>query len=238
MGRLIVSGLVLLAGCAEPTTDIAIRDNGVFLPSGRMSIDISPEVQNPSVPHTGHALELGVSGGRGEDGQELSSGQEPVVFGGRTFNAPVNLNHEFKYQFLEAAYRFRKFFGASQKFGIEVLGGLAQAELDVTVTSPGLSAREELNSGGLVGGFGLIWKFRPTTSLQSRLAYFVSEDEEGVNTARRIELHVAQALGRHASVRAGFASWSVDSNRDYDSGTRSDVRARFQGFALGLDLMF
>lgn len=238
MGRLIVVGLALLAGCAEPTTDIAIRDNGVFLPSGRMSIDISPEVQNPSVPHTGHGLELGVSGGRGEDRQEVSTGQDPVVFGGRTFNAPVNLNHEFKYQFYEAAYRFRKFFGKAQKFGIEALAGLAHAELDLTVSSPSLSAREEIDSGGIVGGFGLLWKFRPTTSLQSRLTVFASGDEGGVSTARRVEFHLAQAIGKHASVRAGYANWNVDSDREYDDATRSPVRARFSGFALGLDLMF
>lgn len=238
MGRLIVLGLVLAAGCATDTTDIAVRDNGVFLPSGRMSIDISPEVSNPSVPHGGHALELGASGGRGEDRQELNTGQDPVVFGGRTFNAPAALEHEFKFRFLEAAYRYRKFFGTSQRFGIEVLGGLANAELDLTVSSPAQSAREELGSGGIVGGFGLIWKFRPTTSLQSRLSLFASGDEDGVSNARRLEVHVAQAIGRHASLRAGFADWNVDSDREYDSATRSPVRARFQGFALGLDLMF
>lgn len=238
MTRLVVVALVLLAGCAEPTTDIAIRDNGVFLPSGRMSIDISPDVQSPSVPHTGHALELGAGGGRGSDHQELASGDDPVIFGGRTFNAPVVLSHEFKWRFLEMAYRFRKFFGSSQRFGIEALAGVAHAELDVTVSSPALNAREEIGSGGIVGGFGLLWKFRPTTSLQSRLSVFASGDEGGVSTARRVELHVAQAIGRHASVRAGFADWNVDSDREYDDATRSPIRARFSGFALGLDLMF
>ena len=240
MSRLIVVVLVLalLAGCVTNTTNIALRDNSVFLPSGRMSIDISPEVSNPSVPHTGHALELGASGGRGEGRQELTAGQDPVVFGGTTFNAPVVLTHEFKFHFLEAAYRFRKFFGPSQRFGMEVLGGLAHAELDLAVSSPAQSAREEVSSGGIVGGFGLVWKFRSTTSLQSRLSVFASGDEEGVSSARRVELHVAQAIGRHASLRAGFADWNVESDRDLDMGTRSPIRARFQGFALGLDLMF
>lgn len=238
MGRLIAVALLMLTGCTVATTDIAVRDNSVFLPSGRMSIDISPEVKSPSVPHTGHGLELGASGGRGSDQQELTTGDDPVVFGGRTFNAPVVLDHEFKFQFFEMAYRFRKFFGPSQKFGIEALAGLAHAELDLTVSSPALRAREEVSSGGIVGGFGLIWKFRPTTSLQSRLTVFASGDEGGVSNARRIELHVAQAIGSHASLRAGFADWNLDSDREYDDATRSPIRARFSGFALGLDLMF
>lgn len=238
MGRLILVALVLLAGCATDTTDISIRDNGVFLPSGRISIDISPEVRAPAVPHGGHSLELGASGGRGSDHQQLVAGNDPVIFGGRTFNAPVVLEHEFKYQFFEAAYRFRKFFGASQRFGLEALGGLAHAELDLTVSSPTQSAREEVNSGGIVGGFGLIVKLRPTTSLQSRLSLFASGDEGGISNARRVEVHLAQAIGRHASLRAGFADWRVDSEREYDDATRSPIHARFSGFALGLDLMF
>jgi hypothetical protein len=239
MGRLIVLGLVVLAaGCATDTTNIAARDSGVFLPSGRISIDIAPEVSNPSVPHSGHGLELGASVARGEDRQQLNSGQDPVVFGGRTFNAPSALEHEFEFRFFEAAYRYRRFLGTSQKFGLEVLGGLANAKLDLTVSSPAQSAREDLGSGGLVGGFGLIWKFRPTTSLQSRLSLFASGDEDGVSNAQRVEVHFAQAIGRHASLRAGYADWKVDSDRDFDTATRSPIRVRFSGFALGLDLMF
>lgn len=238
MGRLIVVGLVLLAGCVTDTTDIAIRDNGVFLPSGRISIDIAPEVSAPAVPHSGHALELGAGGGRGSDKQQLVSGNDPVIFGGRTFNGPAVLEHEFRFHFLEAAYRFRRFFGTSQKFGFEALGGLAHAELDLKVSSPAQSAREEVNSGGIVGGIGLILKLRPTTSLQSRLSLFASGDEGGISDARRVEVHLAQAIGRHASLRAGFADWRVNSEREYDDATRSPIRARFSGFALGLDLMF
>lgn len=238
MGRWIGVVLALLAGCTTDTTNINARDNSVFLPSGRISIDIAPEVSHPSVPHRGHSLELGASGGRGEDRQELTAGQDPVVFGGRTFNAPAALQHEFDFRFLEAAYRFRRFFGTSQRFGIEVLGGLARAELDLTVSSPAQSAQEEMQSAGIVGGFGLLWKFRPTTSLQSRLSLFASGDEDGVSNAQRVEVHLAQAIGRHASLRAGYADWKIDSDREYDTATRSAVRARFSGFALGLDLMF
>jgi hypothetical protein len=238
MRRFVALALVLLTGCSLGTTNIFIRDNSVFLPSGRMSIDISPEVRNPSVPHTGHALELGASGGRGADHQQLRPGDDPVIFGDATFSAPAALEHEFKFHFLEAAYRYRKFFGASQRFGLEALAGVAHAELDLTVSSPAQSAREEVDSGGIVGGFGLVWKFRPTTSLQSRLTVFASGDDVGVTSARRVELYLAQALGRHASIRAGFADWSLDSDRDYDGATRSPIRADFSGFALGLDVMF
>lgn len=238
MGRFIVVVLALLAGCATDTTNITARDNGVFLPSGRISLDIAPEVSNPSVPHRGHSLELGASGGRGDDRQELNAGQDPVIFGGRTFNSPVALQHEFEFRFFEAAYRFRRLFGKSERFGIEVLGGLARAELELTVSSPAQSAHEKMKSGGVVGGFGLLWKLRPTTSLQSRLSLFASGDEDGVSNVERIEVHLAQAIGRHASLRAGYADWKLDSDRDFDTTTRSPIRARFSGFALGLDLMF
>lgn len=86
-----------------------------------------------------------------------------------------------------------------------------------------------------------MWKFLPRTSLQSRLTLFGSGETEGVTGAARWDLFVAQALGRHAALRAGLTSWGVVSQReaDEDSSTlNSRIRAGFSGFALGLDLMF
>jgi hypothetical protein len=231
----------LLAGCAGPSTsDIAITDRSTFIPSGRVGIDISPHVENPSVPHTGHGLEVGFSGASGDDTQSLGSGARPVVFGGVTFNAPTQLNHEFDFRFAEIAYRYRRFFGAGE-FGIEALGGLGYAEFDLTVSSPTARATDKLSNGGLLGGFGIVWKFRPTTSLQSRLTLFGSGRNEGVTAAARFDAYIAQALGRHAAVRAGVAGWSLTSERegsDNFSSSNSQIRARFSGIALGLDLAF
>ncbi len=229
-----------LAGCGTTTSNISLTDRGVFVPSGRVGIDISPRVEAPSRPHTGHSLELGASGGSGKDGQDIGAGNDPVVFGGRTFGTPVALDHEFDFRFFEAAYRYRRFFGQGE-FGIEALGGLGHAELDLKVASAAQSAREKLGDGGLVGGFGILWKFLPATSLQSRFTLFVSGRTEGVTSAARFDVHVAQALGRNAALRAGFVSWGVYSEREsYDVSTSrsSPINVRFSGPALGLDLAF
>jgi len=232
----------LAAGCASDTTSgITVTDRSVFIPSGRFAVDISPKGEPPSHPHSSHGIELGLSGGSGDDTQGLATGALPVVFGGQQFNAPVTLAHEFDFRFVELAYRYRKFFGASQEFGIEALGGLAYADLDLTVASPTQRASESLQSGGIVGGFGIVWKFRPTTSLQSRVTFFGSGDDEGVTYASRFDVYVAQAIGRHAALRAGFAGWNVRSERDYydfSTSLLSTIRVRFSGPAIGLDLMF
>jgi len=234
-----------LSGCASTSnSDLRITDRGTFIPSGRLSVDIAPRgasvPQGPSVPHTGHGIEMGITGASGDDSQTLSAGALPAVFAGRTFTVGDTLRHEFDWRFAEIAYRYRHFFGGGT-FGIEAIGGLAYAEFDLTVASATQRASEKLGSGGLVGGFGIIWKFLPTTSLQSRITLFGSGETEDVTAASRLDVYVAQALGRHAAVRAGFSGWGLISEREANDAfgsINSRIRARFSGVALGLDLMF
>lgn len=218
-----------------------MRDN-TFIPSARIGIDIWPRGEQPSVPHSGHGIEIGFTGTSGEDSQTRTAGAPPLTFGGQTFaTTPTTLNYDFDFRFFEIAYRFRHFFGASRKFGIEAIGGLGWAELDVGVSTATQSAREKLQSGGLVGGFGIVWKFLPQTSLQSRVTVFGAGDREGVTGAARWDVFVAQALGRHAAVRAGLTSWGLVSQRDEDDdfgSFNSHLRAGFGGLAVGLELAF
>jgi hypothetical protein len=231
-----------LAGCASTSnTELKITDRGTFIPSLRAGIDISPQVESPSVPHTGHALELGYSGASGDDVQGLAAGEPSIVFGGRTFAAPNSLRHEFDFRFAEVAYRYRRFFGEQRPFGIEALVGLGYAELDLTVASPSESAQEKLSNGGLVGGFGVLWKFLPRTSLQSRFSLFLSGENEDVTAATRFDAYLVQAIGKNVGVRLGITGWGVESSREANNGfssPNSRIRARFSGLGLGLDVMF
>ena len=220
--------------------DIEVEDN-VFIPSARIGIDLAPRGEAPSVPHTGHGIEIGFTGTSGEDSQARTTGAPTLVFGGQAFASPTTLNYDFDFRFFELAYRYRHFFGASRTFGIEALGGVGYAELDLGVSSATQSAREKLQSGGLLGGFGIVWKFLPQTSLQSRITVFGTGDREGVSGAARFDVFVAQALGRHAAVRVGLTSWGLASQRDDDDdfgSFNSHIRAGFGGLALGLDLAF
>jgi hypothetical protein len=221
--------------------EFKVDDRSTFLPSGRLGIDIAPRVESPSVPHRGHGIEIGFTGGSGKDHQTRAAGAPTLTFAGQAFAAPSTLNHEFDFRFAEIAYRYRHFFGATGAFGIEALGGLGYAEYDLTITSAAQRANDKLSSGGLVAGFGIIWKFRPTTSLQSRITLFGSGEKEGVTGAARWDAFVSQALGRHAAVRVGLTSWGLASTRDDDddfSSINSLIRSRFSGIALGLDVAF
>src|SRR5688572_3452120 len=138
-----------------------VEDTSTFLPSLRIGIDLAPRGEAPSVPHAGHGLEIGFTGSEGKDTQFRGAGAPALTFGGQTFVAPTSLNHEFEFRFFEIVYRYRHFFGDTKVFGIEALGGLGFAEMDLTISSPTQRANENLESGGLVGGFGVVWKFRP-----------------------------------------------------------------------------
>lgn len=222
-------------------SDIVMQD-GLLVPSVRLGIDIHPQDERPSVPHTGHGVEVGFSGvSGGEDQQTRGAGDHPLRFGGETFSAPTTVNYDFDFRFFELAYRYRHFFGASRAFGIEALGGLGYAELDITASSPTLSANDKLQSGGIVAGFGIVWKFLPQTSLQSRLTVFGSGEREGLTAAARLDAFVAHALARNVALRAGLTRWGIVSVRDEDAdddSPNSHIRAAFGGLALGLDVAF
>jgi hypothetical protein len=219
---------------------IEVTDRGTFIPSVRLGVDMAPRGEAPAVPHSGHGFELGFTGASGDASQSRTAGAPALVFGGRIFAAPVELHHDYDFRFAEVAYRYRHFFGQGT-FGIEALGGLGYAQYELTVTSAAQRASEKLSSGGLVGGFGILWKFLPQTSLQSRLTVFGSGDAEGVSAAARLDVFVAQALGRNAALRMGLTSWGLVSSREEDddfSSLNSEIRAGFSGLALQLELAF
>jgi len=233
----------LACGSALAQADIEAIDRGVVVPSLRLSFDIAGELapgQGPAVPHSGHGIELGFSGASGEDTQSVGTGNGPVVFGGRLFN-PGELRHEFDFRFFEVAYRFRHFFGESKTFGIEALGGLGFAEFELTTSSATQSASEKLSNGGLVGGFGIVWKFLPAASLQSRLTLFGSGDQEGVTGAARLDVNLAYALARNIALRGGLVSWGLVSSRAEardSTSIDSRIRAGWSGLLVGLDVAF
>jgi hypothetical protein len=230
----VLLGLVLAAGCSHEIR-IEGEDRGLFLPTARLSFDVAtagPEAAS-GLPG-GHAVEINLAGVRGiEDTQELHTSESPVVFGGETFNPAVELRHEADFRYADIGWRWRKYFG-SGGFALETFAGLGFAELDLTVQSPLQRANEKLSSGGLAGGVGVVWRFRPTTSLQSRLTVFGSGDEDGITSASRWDASIVQALGRNVALRGGIGAWSVFSER----ANRSDVEMRFSGITLGLDVLF
>jgi len=237
--------VLALAGCSTgPTTsELKVTDHATAIPSARVAVDIAGAEGPRSEPHNSHAVELGLSGTRGNHKQDLAATDKPVVFGGQSFNGPQQLRSEFSFRLVELAYRYRRFFGSSGAFGVEGLGGVGYAHLGLTVASTTTTQRatENLGNAGVVLGVGGIWRFRPTTSLQARLTAFGSGRNEGVTSASHLDLYVAQALGRNAAVRAGLASWGATSEREADdskNSLKSPIRVRFQGVLLGLDLMF
>jgi len=241
----VLSGLLIagVAGCSTgPTTsELKITDHTTAIPSARVAVDIAGAEGPRSEPHNSHAVELGLGGTRGNHKQDLAATDKPVVFGGQTFNAPQQLRNEFNFRLVELAYRYRKFFGSNGTFGVEGLGGVGYAHLGLTVSGPTQRATENLGNAGVVLGVGGIWRFGPTTSLQARLAAFGTGRTEGVTSASRLDLYVAQALGRNAAVRAGLASWGATSEREADdskNSLKSPIHVRFQGVVLGLDVMF
>lgn len=223
-------------------TQIYLERASAFTPSLRLGIDIAPRGEAmPAVPNSGHGIEVGLYGTSGDETQTRTAGAPPLTFGGQVFASPTTLNHEFDFGLFEIAYRYRHFFSRDATFGIEVLGGLGVAEMDLTVSSTAQRATENLQSGGIVAGLGVIWKFAQQTSVQSRIMGFGSGEREGITSAVRFEVMVAHALTRNIALRGGLTGWRVESERDEDhdfNSLNSHIRANFGGLALGLDIAF
>jgi hypothetical protein len=221
-----------LGGC-QSTTRIDAEDNRLFLPSVRASVNLTRGMEAPSEPQDGHAVEFEVFRARGSDTQSLAAGQSPVILGGKTFSAPQQLSNDFDFWFGDISWRWRKFF-AGRSIGLETFAGLGYSRLDLTVASSAQQASQHFSTRGPQGGVGLLWRLQPGTTLQARIAGFVSS-RDGINRAARAEVFLAKALGRNASVRAGYAGWEAKGQSLPDI---SDFRLRFSGPALGLEFDF
>ena len=226
-----------LAGCgttAIPTTTIDISDRGAFQPSLRVGWNISKVPGAPSDPQSSHGIEIGAMRTSGDDTQDLATGQSPVIFGGTAFNPAQTLRHETDLTYYDVTYRFRRFFGDGS-FGIEALAGLAQAILDLTVSSATQRASESLSTTGFQLGVGGIWRLRPGTSLQARYTWFGSSKYYEDTTVSSVEFSAAQALGHNLVVRGGYAYTKVYSERvDFFS----DIKVKLSGPTLRLELQF
>ena len=224
----------VLGGCAAPTTTVQVSERGSLIPGARISIPLSPQRLPPSQPQDGVAFEIGLAAMRGRDTQALGATQPPIVVGDQTFNGPLTLRYEFDYTHLDLRWRGRKFFGEAQRFGLEGLAGFGLANFGLDASAPGQRGSSNEDSWGFSAGIGAIYKILPSTSLQARLDGYSGGRYIFDNiTTTRIEIGVAQALGRHAGVRGGFSTWRVQVD---PSGSKID--ASFSGPALGLEVMF
>ena len=230
-----LTGLFLvfaLTGCSE-TTQILAKDSHAFIPSLRAAVSISEDKQPASEPQTGRAIEISYTKVKGNDNQSLDADQDPVVLKGTTFTGPLQLKHDFEFEYADISYRWRKFFG-ERSMGLEVSGGIGHASLDLTTNSATQRATKHFDKYGPQGGVAFLWRMRPSTSLHARLSGFASHQVAGIRMVH-YEAFLTQALGNHVELRAGYGKWYVQGD---GKGWESDVRTIFSGPTLDLGLNF
>jgi len=225
---------LLLAGCGSgpPAETLNVSDDNAFQPVLRGSISLSEPSRAPSHPQSGHAVELGYARASGHSEQQLSSGY--VSLGSRTFTAPATLSNEFEMRYVDVTYRFR-YLPAHSSAGVELLAGVAFADVDFAATSAGLRASESLSSPGGQLGLGVLWRPFSGTGVHARASGFFSGDDAGITRATRIDVYLSQALLRNVALRGGYSWWTLESDR---GGATSPVEIEFRGPVLGLEVMF
>lgn len=231
--------IAAVAGCANSNTTLRSDASHVFNPSLSVAFGIDDDSHAPAEPHTGHAIQIEVMTAKGGGAQTLAPGQNPVVFGATTFNAPQQLTNDFDLTFADVSYRWRKFFGES-RFGLELTGGLAFSSLSLTASSATQRASLQFADFMPKGSIAFIWRMRPSTSLHVRTTGFRSPmlfaaPYSGVSSGGRYEIFLAQALGNNVALRMGYAHWELHGSTGDQS---SDFYANFSGPTLDLGFNF
>ena len=206
-----------------------VNDSAVVVPTLRVIVPFgAPETSRGG----GHAVEVRLAGVEGSDSQAHGSGA-PIRIGGVSYTAPTTLRYDFDLFNAEAAYRYRKLWRA---VGIEGLFGVGYNRVRLDVAAPGLRSFYAKEAIGPVASVGTVWQLRPMTSLQGRYSAWWSPTDNGSFTdLLRFEVFLVQALGKNLALRAGYTVWQFDQDAE---GNYSDIRLRFAGPALGLDLTF
>lgn len=221
--------------------DIEIRDRAV-LPTLRISKELYTarawRGATPTEPHTNLAIELSAAAASGSDSQSLAA-DEQVRIGKTTFLGPQPLKAEADLAMYDIAARWRQYFPRA-RFGYEVLAGVSETQLDVSVSSPTQRASERISDHDLRVGLGVLLHVLPTTNIEWRTSiwpfqYSWTYDGDFRVVARN-ELFLVQALGPHTTIRAGYAVWRAQSNRSEHE--HSDVDFRILGPSVGLDVSF
>ena len=228
----LAAAMFAMSGC-ESTTRIVARDQGVFVPSIKASVNFGRGAEMPSLPQDGHAIEFEVIRTKGRDNQSLAANESPIKLGGQSFLAPQELRHDFAFTYADIGWRWRHFFGGGA-LGLEALAGLGYAGLELGTTSATLQASQGFYTRGAQGGVGLIWRVQASTSVHLRLTEFASLGE-GVSHADRAEVFLNHALARNVTARIGYTGWEVNADALPNS---SAFRLRFSGPALGLQFDF
>jgi len=239
----IIMAMMIHAGAAAAadSAKIEVSVQGV-IPTIGLSIDLAGDSSLISTTRTAHSIDLGYAYGHGTDKQSFYRGDKQVVFGGEIFTTPQDLNYEMSIRFAHLGYRYRRYFGQRELFGIEGLIGVGWASLGLTATGRTQTASEYLSDGGAMLGFGALWRFRESTAMHLRLTGLSTGADTGVTSANRFEFGVSQALGRHFSLSAGVTRLSVYSAREdrvqSTPRNKSPINATATGLGLGLNVIF
>ncbi|MDD5057466.1 MAG: hypothetical protein PHQ60_06310 [Sideroxydans sp.] len=230
-----VCALLSLAGCAS--SPIVVEDSKVNTLSLRLGFNLGDDKSAPSAYKSGSAIEIGLAKVHGNGDQTLAAGQDPVRMGGVTFLPPQTIHTDCNFNYADLAYRWRKFPNDSE-LGFELSGGIGRAALGMDLTSATQSASHQYINSGLHYGAALIWRARPTTTMQLRWTGFDSGmfvvSIDGVDSLGRYELLLTQALGENAELRAGYAKWKINGSGLFDSS----FRATFSGPEIELGFNF
>jgi len=233
--RLVAATLLFtLVGCAT-ARDIEGKDRGMFLPTGRVWVNLDPTNDGDTSSHKHvFGIEASATGGQGKFDIDLLSG-ETINAGGGTISGPTTVRTEFT--MFEASVAVR---GGTRidRFNLHGIAGLGYHRTKLKLTSGATRLDRSIDSvGPLLGahiGF-LATNWLEIYTRGSILVDFDSISDLDVSQSLQVEVGAQFNLSDTISLIAAYRWWRLEQE---SFGLATDVDIGAGGFVVGIVIRF
>ena len=236
--RLVAATLLFtLVGCAT-ARDIEGRDRGMFLPTGRVWVNLLPEKEgDESVRGRVFGIEASATGGQGEFDIDLLSG-ETISAGGGTISGPATVRTEFT--MIEASVAVRAGRRLGNRFNIHGIAGLGYHETKVKLTRGATRLDRSVNGIGPLLGVHIGFEATKWLEIYGRGSIlFPNFNEFNLRESQQVEVGVQFNLSDAISLIAAYRLWRFQ-QEDFSLGPspRTDIDIRAGGVVVGIVIRF
>ncbi|MGE5172856.1 MAG: hypothetical protein ACM3MD_03410 [Betaproteobacteria bacterium] len=228
---ILLAAATVLAGCGPGYAPIKGEDKNVFFPSVRVGYPLFDHDNLHGL--SDKALDVDVSGGRGNGHQTINAG-ETLSFAGATLSGPADIEQAFNLDVASAALRFRSPHDTPVFF--ELLCGVLYTDLDLRLQSAGFSVQQRFRDGGGIGGAGIGARVSDRLILDLRFVLdIIPFNFDRLRVMQSLDLSASYWLSPNVAATGGYRHWKYSISRNGASDIDDLV---WQGFAAGVALSF
>ena len=200
-----------VVGCIAPLP-IAGEDHRVFSPAIRVSLDLSPPLDD-AAHRSSTTAEVEYAQGSGNSSQPVLSG-DTIAFDGRRFDGPVQVDSDFTLRTVSTSLVGGVW--VTDTVGFEVLGGLGLRSMELALSSGGVVGHDRTLAWGPRIGGGLRVRATPWLEWFGRVSYLLAFGAS-LSDLTTIELAVQLRPAPRVALVGGWRRWQYYEDRGDES---------------------